>query len=397
MSFTRPDLIVDASVIAENAKAKLEESLPGWSAEADPVTSAILDALAEPAAEQAQALELDLIDAFKGIGSLHGVNPIPAVPAIATGTFTLSSAAPVGGYTIPAGSLVGIRDPNFDLQGFRLTSELTVLSGATTASGTLEATTPGVEANNLSGTAVLIDVPAAVLSVTLGTSGGGEEEEEEAAYLDRLTEDLELLSIAAIRAADAAGVARKTAGVGRATGVDLLKPAAGDGGEGSEETNVERCVTVAVTNEEGQPTTSGVRSTVLAELLERATANMRYFVISPHYEPIDVTATVFAWPGQEAAQVKAEVAAALKRMLSPATAQTGPSGNPARWANDPVLRAGEFFAAISGAAGVRWASGITFGKHGGALSAADYTMSAASKVPVLPEPGTITVTVEPTS
>lgn len=397
MSFTRPDLIVDASVIAENAKAKLEEALPGWSADADPTTTAIIDAVADSAAEQAQALEIELIDAFKGIGALHGVTPIPAAAATATATFTLSAAAPAGGYTIPTGSLVGVRDPNLSLQGFRLTADLPVLEGATTAVGTMEATTPGAEANNLSGTAVLIDVPAAVLSVTLGTSGGGEEEEEDAAYLDRLTEDLELVKIGAVTASDAAALARKVSGVGRATAVDLLSPSAADGGEGVEDDEAERAVTVAVVNSEGLAVSAPVKAAVLAQLVEGAIANASFFVVTPHYEEIDVTTSVFAWPGQEPAQVKAEVAAALERLLSPETAQTGPSGNPARWENDPVIRMGEVFSAIGGVPGVRWASTVTFGTHGGTLSSADHTLSPSSQVPALPTVGTLTVTVNPTT
>lgn len=397
MSFTRPDLIVDPNTLAEDAKAKLEERLPGWSAESDPVISALIEAWADPAAEQAQALELELIEAFKGIGALHGIRPLEAAPATSLATFTLTAAAPVGGYTIPLGVLVGVNDANGELQAFRLPANLTVAEGATTATATMEAATPGSESNNLTGIAVLVNTPPAVLSVSLATSGGGEDEEEESSFLDRLTEELELISVAAVRAADAAGVARKVAGVGRATAVDLLKPAAADGGEGTEETGVERCVTVAVTKAEGLPTSSKVRAEVLAALSERATANMRYFVVSPHYEEIDAAATVFAWPGQEPAQVALEAKEALELLLSPETAQTGQSGNPGRWVNDPVLRVGEFYASLNNVPSVRWASTVTFGKHGGALSAADYTIASTSKVPALSKVGTITITVEPTA
>lgn len=397
MSFAPPEVVTDATTISDTAKVALESKLPGWSSDADPVLSALLDAVADVAAEQAQALQLELIEAFKGVGALHGITPIPAVAATALATFTLSGVAPGGGYLIPAGSLVGVRDPNFDLQAFRLVADLEVKAGATEATGLTEAASPGEESNNLSGAAVLIDTPVAVASVTLATSGGGEEEEEEGAYLDRLTEELELVKIGVVRAADAAGVARKVPGIGRATGVDLLKPGAADGGEGTEATNEEACITVAVTTAEGTPATSKARGEALATLREGALANMRFFVVTPHYEKIDVTTTVFAWPGQEPALVKAEVEAALARILSPATAQTGPSGNPARWSNDPVIRQSEIFAAINNVPGVRWASSATFGKHGGALSTADYTLAPSSKVPALPEVGTLTVTVEPTS
>lgn len=397
MSFSRPELVTDAPTLAEAAKGKLEEDLPGWSADSDPVTSAILDAGSTPAAEQAEFLELELIEAYKGVGALFGVTANPPQPATALATFTLTNAAPVGGYTIGNGAIVGVFDGNSTLQGFRLVADLAVAEGQASAVGTVEANTPGEDGNNLSGLAVLVDTPPQVASVTLATSGGGEEEEEEADFLERLTEDLQLVSLSAVRAQDAAAVARKVPGVGRATAVDLLKPAVADGGEGSEETGVERDTTVTITGLNGVAPSSPLKAAVLAALNERRLTNQRFYVTGPHYEQVDVTSIVYAWPGADPAQVKLEAEEALRRVVSPATAQTGQSGNLKVWINDPVLRLAEFYGGLGLNPGIRYAGALTFGKHGGSLSTADYTLKSSSKVPALPEPGTISVTVEATS
>lgn len=398
--FVRPNIVTDPATLAANAKAFLEAAVPGWhpAPEGADQISAIIDAYSFPAGEQAEALELELVEAFKGLGPLVGVPPVAAQAATALVTFTLATAAPVGGFAIPIFSEVGVRAPSGELQAFRLVGELVIASGLTTGTATVEAVVPGEEGNNLSGAALLISTPLGVASASLATSGGGVNEEEEQAYLERLTESLAILKPGPVLAADAAVIARKVAGVFRATAVDNLKPGAGHEGEGAEETKVEGCITVVPAEIDGTPCTLTVMEAVRALLESLRESGMRFFVVKPQYEKVDVSATVFAWPGQNLAQIKAEVQAAIEAFLSPARYGTDSSGNRARWKNDPVIRQGELYAAIATVVGVRWCSSVTFAKHGGALSTANVTLGEGSAVPALPEPGgTITITAEPTS
>lgn len=397
--FQTPALITDPTTLAANAKAYLEEEVPGWrpAPNGADIISSVIDAFSFPAAEQAEATQLELVEGLKGFAALVGVPTIAAVSASAKAIFTLTAPAPAGGFVVPIYSEIGVRDANGDLQGFRLRANIEIAEGLSSGEALVEAVVPGTDANNLEGPAVLISTPPGVASAALGTSGGGVDEEEEAAFLQRFTETMELIKPGPVLAADAAVIARSIAGIYRATGVDNLKPGSTHEGEGTEETGVEKCVTVAVATVEGLTCTAGEMEAAKTLLQSLREDNFLFFVVKPQYTEVDVTTTVFAWPGLNLAAVKAEVLEAIEAFLSPALHATDSTGNPQRWANDPVLRQGELFGAVGKAAGVRWCSALTFAKHGGTLATANVTLGEGSAVPALPTVGTINITVEPTS
>jgi uncharacterized phage protein gp47/JayE len=395
--FTAPDVITDPEVLEANAYTFLEGELPGWHPADGSIETLIIKAYSFAAAEQGEALEAELVAAFKSLGALVGVTPIRPIPATGLATFTLADTA---GHTLSAANtIVGLRDATNTLQTYRLVADLVVTAGQSTGAGTVEATEAGAIGNSLSGTAELVAADAFVLSATVGTTGGGVDEEEESVFLDRLTEALALQKPGPVLALDAAGIARSVPGVGRATAVDNLKPAAADGGEGAEETNVEKCVTVAVTNADGTAASAELLATVDALLQSLRETSFKFFTIKPHYTKIAVTTTVFAWPGYNLTTVKEEVKAALENFLSPANFATDASGRASVWRNDPKVRLGELFTAISNVPGVRWCSTLTFGKQGGALATTDVTLGEGSAVPALPEVtgSTYTITVEPST
>lgn len=400
--FIAPAVIVDPLVLAANAKSFLEEELPGWHSSPGSIEDLLIDAWAYPASEQAEALEAELVAAYRSLGSLVQVEPIRATPATATATFTMVDNA---GYTVKAtATIIGIRTGENTLQTFRLVSDLVIAPGSTTGSGLVEATEPGSESNSLSGAAILVAAEASVASATLGTSGGGIDEESEEDFLDRLTEELAIQKPGPVLAADAAVIARNVPGVFRATAVDNLKPAAADGGEGAEETTAEKCVTVSCVDEQGVPVSAEIRATVDALLQSLRETSFKFFVVKPKYTKIDVTATVFAWPGLDKEQVKAEVVEALKVFLSPARWGADATGKPKTWKNDPLVRQSELFTAVGNVPGVRWCSALTFRKHGGSYATTDVTLGSGA-VPALPdvdgsadgtaEAATFTITVEP--
>lgn len=403
--FVAPDVITDPLVLATNAKAFLEDELPGWTSNDDSIEDLVIDANSYTAAEQAEALEAELVAAYRSLGPLVGVTPIQAQPAVGIATFTVVDTA---GYTITAAStVIGITDVNGDLQTFRLIADVVIGSGSATGTGTVEATEPGADANNLSGEAVIVAADGFLTAASLGTTGGGLDEETEEDFLDRLTEELAIIKPGPVLAADAALLARNVPGVFRATAVNLLKPSAADGGEGAEETNAEKCVTVSCINEDGTACSSGVRAEVDALLQAQREVNFKFFVVPPHYTKIDVTTTVYAWPGYDPATVKAEVEAAIRSYLSAAAWGRDVGGRSKTWKDDHTVRQSGLMSAVMGVRSVRWCSALTFAKHGEALGTANVTLGGASAVPALPDTegvvdgtstkSTITVTVEPST
>jgi len=135
--FAAPPITTDANLLKEGARDVMAEELPGWEpADASP-ECVIIDAFAPIMAEQAEATKLEMVDAFRGLGPLVGVVPIPAQSAFGELTVTLAAAAPTGGLTIAANEvLVSIRDANGDPQVFRLAEDIVIAEGLTVGSGT---------------------------------------------------------------------------------------------------------------------------------------------------------------------------------------------------------------------------------------------------------------------
>lgn len=391
--FEAPAIVTDANTLASNAKAVLEAELAGWDSDTDTQTSIFLEMISVVAAEQAEALRLELVAAYGGLGPLVSTPPILAQPATAIATFTLTGV--LGADIDMAGVQVGIRDVEGELQAFRVPDPIIIKAGETKGSGVVEAIEAGAAGNNLAGKASIISGPETLKEVVLATSGGGEEEESEESFLERLTEALQIQRPGPVLAIDAAAIARSVPGVGRATAVDNLKPGAADGGEGVEDDEEERVVTVACRTVEGGPADAAHLLAVKEKLEGLRETNFIFYVIAGRTMNVDVATTVSAWPGYDHAVVKAEVKAALERYLSPALYATDATGDPARWSGDSTLRQAGLFSAIMNVPGVRWSSTMTFGKSGGGLSTTDLLLGGSTAVPALPLPGTITVTVEP--
>lgn len=384
--FVDTGLITDPNILNQRVMTYLEAYMPpGWTP--SPLISLIIEAFCQEAAVQADVAEQKLLSDFRYFGSLVNLPSIDAVPATATATFTVKDTA---GYTIPAGSVVGVSDPSGVVQGFDLTADLVIPSASSTGTATVTAETAGVVGNGLSGAAQLVQVPAFVTAATLATSANGVDAELDPVYLQRLTETLQLLTPEPILPANFAVLARSVAGVFRATAVDLLKPGP-PYDVAAEATGVEKNVTVAVTDINGQPVGSTIRGEVQTKLQGMREQNFVVWVVDPQYTSIDVDGDVYAWPGWGTTDVHDRVVAALQTALSPATFATDPSGNAARWANDPILRLSMLHEAIMTVQGVRYVEPFTFGIHGGALGTTDVTLGAGSAIPALPQAGTITI------
>lgn len=379
------------AAIAEAAFDYLEGARPGWEANPANLETLIIEALAQPGSDTADLAQAALTSVFRYFGKLVNVPVLDAVAASGYADFTMPDGA---GYTIDGGSTIGLRDATGTLQGFVLVDDLVIAAGDTIGSGAIVAEEAGTIGNGLSGVAELVEVPGFVVAAFVSTpTENGVDAEPDAQYLDRLVEMLTLLTPTPLLADDWAIVARGVAGVYRVAGVDNLKPGPPYTGT-AEDAAAALSITVAPVAADGSDVGATILGNVQTYLDSIKGQNWSIYAVNPQREAIDVTATVRAWSTDtDLVDFHDRVVEALTALLDPARYGAGPGGNPIRWKNEPVLRIGALYSAIMGVADVRSVPSLVFGLSGGSLSDTDVTMGAGSAIPVLPEVGTISVTV----
>jgi hypothetical protein len=189
--------------------------------------------------------------------------------------------------------------PNPDGESYVFQTDNEVRSDAATKTTTVTALEVGAAANGCLGVCELIDVIDGVASVTMTlAAGAGADEEDADAYLDRLADALTILAPRPILPQDHATMARQIEGVGRALAIDLYKPGTNDniaagqpGGPltvegvplnaGAGTTNVPRCVSVAITAENGQPPSQALMHEVWLTLDGAREVNFLEYVVPP--------------------------------------------------------------------------------------------------------------------
>jgi uncharacterized phage protein gp47/JayE len=387
--YIAPDdvLRIEPSALAQLAYVYLGAQWPGWTAEnRGDLDVRIIEAVAEMASEQALVAANMTTAVYRGMGPLVGVPALPAAPASASATFTVTDTA---GYTIPEGSVVGLRDGEGTLRGFELTADLVIAPLASTGAGAVQALEAGTTSNDLSGTAELVDVPEFVTGATIAVaSSGGVDLEDDSVYLARLTETLRLLSPRPILADDFAVLARSVAGVFRAAAIDGYNPGTGTFGN-------ERTVAVAAIDEAGAAVSAGVKTAIDALLQAEREVNFAVVVTDATYTILDVTATVKALPGYDTVDLDARVTSAIVDFLSPATWGV-PPGSTLGWSNTTIVRKFELAQAINEVQGVDYIApgGLLLAVHAGTLLEQDVTLTGAFALPTTVG-GTVAVTVTP--
>jgi hypothetical protein len=329
--YVNPPLETEPSELAELAYVWLSDNVPGWQAPDGGFETILIEALAQIAAEVRDVASDVPIAVYKHFGSvLHGITQVPAAQATATSTWTLIDAA---GHTIPAGTVVGIRDTAGDLVGFTVTDDVAVLAGSTvTAAGAvgLIAVEAGEASNALTGPVEVIDALDFVDTIVLvAATAGGAEAETDDEYLNRLTDELTLLTPNPILPIDFAILARRIPGVERALAVDGYNPA-------DLTTNNERMVTVYAIDAAGLPVAGGVLADVAAYLESLREATFVVNTSNPTVTTIDVVTSVLALPDFDTATLQAWVAEAIANYLDPANwgvIGSTASRDPAQWSN----------------------------------------------------------------
>lgn len=377
---TSPDALATAAL------TYIADRVPGWAPAAGNLETILVEALASMVAE-ARTVASDVPPAiFRYFGKLVGVLPIESARASVGSTWTMVDNA---GYTVRAGTYVGIRTAGDTLAAFRVEADVVVPPGSTTTAAgavTLVAVEAGAAGSGLAGPGELQDALDYVAGIALvGTTAGGRDAESDDAYLDRLSDELRLMAPRPILAADFAVLARRTPGVARALALDGYNPS------NSTYTN-ERMIAVAVIDAAGLALSAGVKAAVDADLQSRREVNFIVNVIDPTYTAVWVSFTATAHAGSSTTAVRDAGVAALQAALGPARWGLPDYGDRPLWLAETIVRRFELAAILDRVEGLHHVLTLTL-KAGSAPAVgdtADITLAGAAP---LPTPGTITGTV----
>lgn len=218
------------TTLAQNAMTAIGNNLPGWIPRESHIEVLLLEQFAAMCAESATVSAQVPQAIFSYFGSLIGITPEQGFLASAQTTWTMVDNH---GYTVPAGAVVGYQVLGNQLYLFQTVSPFTVPAGSLqTAPGAvlIQAQSVGALYNGLAASAypnLVLVSPAysfvASISPTTTTSGGADAETT-AAYLNRLSDQLQLLAPRPILADDFAAMAQSVDGVYRATAFSGVNP-----------------------------------------------------------------------------------------------------------------------------------------------------------------------------
>ena len=225
-SYIEPPITTDPDDLSDAAFAYIQSVVPGWQPNAGNIETILIESIARIAAELRTVASAVPTSIFRYYGdSILGLSPIDDAPASGATTWTARDNL---GYTVQAGTVIGLRAAGDNLIAFETVNTVVIPPGSTaTAAGavSIRAIIDGTAGNLLTGTAELIDPLDWVSSVVVvGSTGGGVEAEEDEDYLNRLVTRLQLLSPRPILPNDFAVLARDIAGVNRALAIDGYNP-----------------------------------------------------------------------------------------------------------------------------------------------------------------------------
>jgi hypothetical protein len=424
----------------------LEANLEGWQPNEANLDDRIGGALSVITPQLMEAASDGATSFFRFLGAaIFGVPPKEGTFATGTTTWVATDAV---GHVIPAGTLVLWLDGSGARRGFETTAEATIEAGKSSVAGVpVRAQLVGPESNNLGGAALELQTSLPfVASVTLSSpTNGGSEAELDSAYLTRLKEELRTLSRKLIRPSDFNSYLLARQPVGRVTTIAGFNPTAtikpkgalhstkevtgltlstetvlvgtavtGAGipantrviriisgsavelNNAATETKESELTFTGLTKQPGHLTswvgtsagtalTAEQEAVLLAEVEGEVLAGVVPHIQPPTFTALTAEATVFAWPGQNAATIKAAVEAAIKSYLSGERWGQPPTGQTKEWNNDPKVRLVNVEHAILQVIGTHYVAEL---KINGGTS--DVTMTG---VVALPELTTLTVNV----
>jgi hypothetical protein len=372
----------DPDALAQEAFDFLQAQIPNWQPAEGNLDVWMIRATARIAAEVQDIASSVPTTIFRYAGAnLFSLPPIDALPALGQTTWVMADNA---GYTIPAGTLVGIRISGDELIPFQTVNDVIILAGATTtAAGEVQisAVTPGAAGTGLTGTLELIDSLANVSTITLiAPTTGGIDAESDEEYLNRLTIELQLLTPRPIVPSDFSALALSVPGVHRALTLDGYDPNTGT-------FDNERMISIALLDTNGEDVSADIQLAVFNLLDTSREVNFVINVLDPTYTTVDVTFSVKTEPGwTDVADVASRVAIAIEDFLNPANWGLPSTGDIIQWIPEDTVRYLNLGEIINQVEGVQYIVSLEIGLNGGAQTATDQVLSGAAP---LPTPGVI--------
>lgn len=355
----------------------LRTNISGWEPSDGNLDVLIMEIMSQIGAQTGEVASDTQTDIFRWFGAnLVGIAPEEATAATGLTTWTMIDNA---GYTIPAGTNIAL-DNAGELISFQTVSDVVISPGSTSAAGVdIIAVEGGTDGNDLSGTAQLLDPLDYVATITTdAATSGGTDDEEDDVYLDRLADEFRILAPRPILPDDFAVLAKRIAGVERATAINGYNPA-------DSTYNNERMVTVAVVDEDGAAVSAPTKAAVDTFLQDQREANFVVNVIDPTFTVVNVSFTAVAWPDWTPADVEAAAEAAVSNYLDPANWGQPPTSEERAWVNTTKARYLEIAQAINAVEGLNYITALTV--NGGT---SDVTLSGVAPLPTI---GTISGTV----
>lgn len=355
----------------------LTDELPGWAPSDGAVEVAIGVALADEGSTLYALLREDAGDDFRDFGEkVLGVPNDQGTRATSTTTWTARDDT---GYTITAGTALILDAPGGTI-ALEVISDVTIAPTDTEAAGVaVQVVDPGAAPNGQTGAITFDAFPPWVLTVTLDAPlADGSDQEDDDTYAARVRAEAALLSRSPILPEDLELIAQQHPEIGRALVIDLYD-------DDTDESDVPRIASIYPIQADGSDITGGTATELADDLAARLRENETVRIAAPTRTTIDVDITVARRPPVDAAVVEADVTAAITALLTGATWGQPPFAERPRWVQQRVVR--RF--TVAAAANVSTVQDVVDVELNSTPDT-DVTMVGAA---VLPEPGTINVTV----
>jgi uncharacterized phage protein gp47/JayE len=374
----------DPDALAQEGFDYLQAQIPNWQPAEGNFDVWLIRAIGRIAAEVQDIATSVPTTIFRYAGAnLFNLPPIDALPAVGQTTWTMADNA---GYTIPAGTTVGVKLSGDTLIAFQTVEDVIIPPGSTaTAAGEvqIQAVNPGSEGTGLTSAIgiELIDSLANVNTIVLTdpTTGGIDAETDEE-YLNRLTLELTLLTPRPIIPSDFSALALSVPGVHRALALDGYDPNTGT-------FDNERMIAMALLDEDGEEVSADIQLAVFSLLDSSREVNFVVSIMDPTYTAVDVTYAVKTEPTfTDVDDVNSRVAIAIEDYLNPANWGLPSTGDSIEWIPEDTVRYLKLGEVINNVQGVRYIISLDVGLSGGAQTATDQILPGAAP---LPTPGTI--------
>jgi hypothetical protein len=372
----------DPSALSQLAFDYLISNIPNWAPAEANLDVMMIRAVSQVAAEVQDLAATVPTTIFRYAGAnLFNVPPIEAVSATGLTTWTMRDTA---GYTVPAGTLVGISISGSDLVAFQTLQDVVVPPGSLatpSSSVVVSAVEPGSNGSGLSGAVTLISSIGFIDNITLDNPTiGGVDAESDEDYLNRLRLQLTLLAPRPIVPSDFAAMALDVPGVHRALALDGFDPIQGT-------SDNERMVAIAAVDELGAAVSQNVKDEIAALLEDRREVNFAVNMMDPTYTTVDVTFQVQAEIGfTDSTDLQSRVIQAIDDFLNPETWGLPDSGDQIVWNNEDTVRYLNMAEVIKSVQGVRFIESLTLGLGGQPQAAQDLPLPGSAPMPV---PGNI--------